>query len=294
MTSIPTAPNAISWQNIYNVVNRRPTINDPIIPGTNISLGGFGGTLWSDRTSVPFPPQPISILTHFSGKSLAGGADRIPVEPFTTISLNTDTHENNYSVSYNDNGKNPAPFYFTDSGGDRSQYGSNENFYITFYSTYGLRLWVHSGGFNTFDFEEFSYSQYDRLGIQVSKLDEESLENFQSSPNSSTGILYPWLQTSTSKTPPWSQSFGGGRYNSFASLNGYIFPSNTRRAEQLGLREGVSLDLNFKVIRFYFSSDGGSQRNGWYFSVYPLSLDDDGGGGGGGGGGGLDPPKEIR
>ena len=82
MTSIPTVPNAISWQNIYNVVNRNLNINEPIIPGTNVSLGGFGGTIWSDGTSVPLPPQPISILTHFSGKSLAGGADRIPVEPF--------------------------------------------------------------------------------------------------------------------------------------------------------------------------------------------------------------------
>ena len=160
---------------------------------------------------------------------------------------------------------------FTDKYGFRVpyenyDYSSNENFYITFYSTNGLRLWVNSGAeLNYHDFEEMSYSQYDRLGIQVGQ-DEKSLANFSDPVNA------PWLQTSSTTTPPWSKSFGGSRYNSSASVNGWIFPATNRRAEQLGYQSGRSLDINYRCIRFYFSSDSSAQERGWYFSVYPLAA----------------------
>ena len=186
------------------------------------------------------------------------------IQPFRVIPLDKNTTGKNYNVVYTD----AAPFYFTDSGTDREDYTGGDNFNITFWSTAGLRFWVNSSsGLNYFDFEQMSYSQYDRLGFQVSNTGISGLVNFQSDGN----ITEPWLQTSANATPPWVKEFGGkGRYNTPAALNGYIFPANTRRAEELGLQEGRALDLKYTCIRFYFSADNFSQERGWYFSVYPL------------------------
>ena len=185
------------------------------------------------------------------------------ISPFDVVSLDKNTTGKNFSATYGE----PYPFYFTDSGGERDTrpYSSNENYYITFYSNTGLRLWVNSGPeLNYHDFEEMSYSQYDRLGFQVGQ-DEKSLVNFSDPVNA------PWLQTSSSTAPPWSKNFGGSKYNASASVNGWIFPSTNRRAEQLGYQTGRSLDINYPCVRFYFSSDGSAEERGWYFSVYPLT-----------------------
>ena len=185
------------------------------------------------------------------------------ISPFDLVSLDKNTTGKNFSATYGE----PYPFYFTDSGGERDTrpYSSNENYYITFYSNTGLRLWVNSGPeLNYHDFEEMSYSQYDRLGFQVGQ-DEKSLVNFSDPVNA------PWLQTSSSTAPPWSKNFGGSKYNASASVNGWIFPSTNRRAEQLGYQTGRSLDINYPCVRFYFSSDGSAEERGWYFSVYPLT-----------------------
>lgn len=288
MAQIPTwdSGSGIKWSDIYNVVNGR-ALGTVVSPGTGVDISDFAGQTWAPpglQVPAATTGSNISIKTYFSGNSLPGGGgdypgDAKPVEPFSTVAMDEETHRCNFKVEYTA----AKPFYFTDSGRDRENYNSNDNYYVTFYSPTGLRFWIHSGGFNYMDFEEFSYSQYDRLGIQVSNTDEKALENFQSTPTSTASVLYPWLQTSSSRSPPWGSSFGGGRYNATKSLNGYIFPSNTRRAESLGLREGVSLDLNFNVIRFYFSADGGSEKRGWYFSVYPLPK----------GGEPGDPGKEI-
>jgi len=194
------------------------------------------------------------------------------ISPFDVVSLDKNTTGKNFSATYGD----PYPFYFTDSGTDSNDYSSNENYYITFYSNTGLRLWVDGGitEFNYYDFEEMSYSQYDRLGFQVGQ-DANSLVNF------SDPINAPWLQTSATTTPPWSKSFGGSKYSSSASVNGWIFPSTNRRAEQLGYQSGYSLDINYPCVRFYFSSDSSAQERGWYFSVYPLAEKEK-----------EDPPKE--
>ena len=192
--------------------------------------------------------------------------DTTAISPFETIALDKNTTGKNYSITFGD----ATPFYFTDSGTDRGDYSGDENFSITFWSTAGLRFWIHSSaGHNYHDFEKMSYSMYDRLGFQVSNTGESGLVNFQSDGN----ITEPWLQKSTTATPPWSKDFGGSRYDSRDSLNGYIFPADTRRSEELGLQEGRAMDVNYKCIRFYFSSDGYSHERGWYFSVYPLTED---------------------
>jgi len=205
--------------------------------------------------------MPVTYIPFIkAGSTFPPGTKAISI--FDVISLDKNTTGQNFSATYTDE----LPFYFTDSGTDREDYSSNENFYITFYSTNGLRLWVNSGPeLNYHDFEEMSYSQYDRLGFQVGQ-DEKSLVNFSDPVNA------PWLQTSSSTAPPWSKNFGGSRYNASASVNGWIFPSTNRRAEELGYQTGRSLDINYPCVRFYFSSDGSAEERGWYFSVYPLAA----------------------
>ena len=285
MAQIPiwNSGTGIKFSDIYNVVNRI-ALGTPVPSGTGVDISDFAGQTW-EAPGITVPGATagadISIKKYFSGNKLPGGGDypgdSKPVNSFDTIALNEKTHRCNFKVEYTDKA---LPFYFTDSGGGEDDYYSNDNYYVTFYSPTGLRFWIHAKDkkgteFNYFDFEEFTYSQYDRLGIQVSNSNDEDLENFQSTTasgkNLDGSVLYPWLQTSSNKTPPWSSSFGGGRFDSSRSQKGYIFPSNTRRAERLELEEGVALDLNFKVIRFYFSADGSSEERGWYFSVYPLS-----------------------
>ena len=204
-------------------------------------------------TYIPFVKAPSSFPP-----------DTKAISPFETIALDKNTTGKNFSITYTD----PAPFYFTDSGTDREDYSGGDDFNITFWSTTGLRFWIHSsGGHNYFDFEKMSYSMYDRLGFQVSNTGESGLVNFQSNGN----ITEPWLQKSDTESPPWSKSFADGSYKAAGSLNGYIFPADTRRAEELGLQEGRAMDINYTCIRFYFSADNYSQERGWYFSVYPLT-----------------------
>lgn len=182
---------------------------------------------------------------------------------YDTIALDNNTTGKNFSCTWTDH----APFYFTDSGTGEGDYGDGDDFSITFWSTAGLRFWIHSnGGHNYHDFEKMSFSMYDRLGFQVSNTGEKGLVNFQSDGN----ITEPWLQKSASSKPPWSRSFAGGSYRDPDSLNGYIFPADTRRSEELGLQEGRAMDVNYTCIRFYFTADNYSQERGWHFSVYPL------------------------
>ena len=117
----------------------------------------------------------------------------IHLSPFEIVSLNEETHMQSYIIDFDDKKHH---FYFTDSGGHQSDYSNNENYYITFYSNAGLRLLVDGNNSSYFDFEELSYSQYDRLGFQVGQTDELSLENFQTSPYSMSEIPINWLQTS--------------------------------------------------------------------------------------------------
>jgi len=271
--SIPNAP--IKFSDIYNVVNG--SIHNG---STSINISDYIGQVWSDNTSVP--GGDISIETHFRGKSMPSGGPEYPpgiidIKNFETIIFNAESNGKNYKY---DPGSN-LPFYFTDSGGSKSNYSSREKYYITFWAPNGLRFWVNSSeGFNYFQFEKMSYSQYDRLGLQVSNNGTEELINFQEGSKNPTE---PWLQTSSTlqiswdtveNQPPirgaWSTSFGGERYDSKGSKNGYIFPATTTRAEELGHEKDRALDINYTCIRFYFDSDGYSESRGWYFSVYPI------------------------
>ena len=180
----------------------------------------------------------------------------IIVSPFSEIRLDQTTTGQDFFVEDN------TTFSFTDSGGDIFNYGSWEDFYITFSSNNGLRLILNE----PFEFEHHAYGMFDRLGIQVSNSGIESLQNFQSSPDH---LATPWLQTSNYSTLPWDISFGGGHYASEESNYGYIFPKDNARAFELGLTSS-HLNLEFSTIRFYFYSDGSIVDKGWDFTIMAL------------------------
>jgi len=140
---------------------------------------------------------------------------------------------------------------FKDSGNDNN-YGSNENYKITFDAQAG-GTWTLT--FNSFTFEHAASSMYDRLGIQTSS----DGSNF-------TNATVSWLQTSATSTPPWSSSFGGASWNSTSSTNGYIVPENTTRAILLGWDQ-QPLTINARYIRFTFYSDSSSTDPGWDISL---------------------------
>ena len=126
---------------------------------------------------------------------------------------------------------------FRDSGGVPNDYTSNQSYDITFDAGVG-NTWEmvvtdcefeHSG----------SGSMYDRLGIQ----------------QSNDGITYsnvsiPNFYQSSNSTPPWSATRS-------STTNGYIFPTTEASIA------GLTILINSRFIKFYFFSDGSSNRAGW-------------------------------
>ena len=136
---------------------------------------------------------------------------------------------------------------FKDSGND-SNYSSSENYKITFDAQEGGN-WNLT--FNSFEFEHNNSSMYDRLGIETSDLGGVF-----------TNVSIPWLQTSATSSTPWSTSFGGSRWDSASSKNGYVVPENTTRAILLGWNQ-QPVTINARYIRFTFYSDSSSTDPGW-------------------------------
>lgn len=143
---------------------------------------------------------------------------------------------------------------FRDSGGTGGNYSPNELYDYTFENTSGNGFEIDVGAFS---FEQYTYNQYDRLGIV----------------ESSNGITFnnvtiSWLQTSATTTCPWSSSFGGSAWNSTSSRNGYIFPSNNARAISSPLSwNGSNIVINQPYIKLCFSSDNSSQFPGWDLKI---------------------------
>jgi hypothetical protein len=147
---------------------------------------------------------------------------------------------------------------FTDSGAGGS-YNPNENYSITFDAGSGYTV---NMTLNSFAFEHTTSQMYDRLGVQTSN-DGISFTN----------TTIPFFQTSSTTTPPYSTSFGGGSWNSTASKNGWILPKDTARAILLGGVPGntfpVTLTFPSRFVRFYFFSDGSAQDDGWNITLQP-------------------------
>ena len=146
---------------------------------------------------------------------------------------------------------------FVDSGDTGGDYTSNENYSITFDAQQGYTINI---SVTDFRFEHTTYRMYDRLGVQGSN----DGVNF-------TNLSVQWLQKSATSTPTWSSSFyGSNSWNSTGTDNGYIFPKDTSRA--ILLSSGtfpVTINTNYRYIRFYFRSDTSVNDDGWDMTLTP-------------------------
>ena len=171
-----------------------------------------------------------------------------PVPPLSEVLLTNDTTNGQSNMI------STQEINFRDSGGVGGPYSSNEEYAYTFNNTSGNGFEIDVGNFS---FEEFSSSQYDRLGI-IESNDNITFNN----------VTVSWLQTSSTSTCPWSSSFGGSSWNSISSYNGYIFPSNNYRATSSPLNwDGSNIVINKPYIKFCFFSDGSSQFPGWDLKI---------------------------
>lgn len=126
---------------------------------------------------------------------------------------------------------------FRDSGGLPNDYAPNESYNITFDAGVG----------NTWEMKTITCSfehsgsgiMYDRLGLQ-SSADGVTYQNVS---------LSDFYQSSTT-TPPWSTTRS-------STTDGYIFPTDQTNIAN------VTYTINSRYIKFFFSSDGSSQRPGW-------------------------------
>ena len=147
---------------------------------------------------------------------------------------------------------------FRDSGGIGGPYASNENYRYTFENTTG-------SGFELtvvdFQFEQYSSSQYDRLGWLES-----------STGSTYANVTVSWWQTSLDPVCPWSRSFGGTQWNSTGSYPGYILPATVSRAQSSPLNwDGTSkVMINQPYLRACFFSDGSSNWPGWDITIKAL------------------------
>jgi len=148
---------------------------------------------------------------------------------------------------------------FTDIGGG-GNYTPNNDYTITFdaKSGYTVKMTI-----NSFGFEHSSFAMYDRLGIEVSN-DGVNFSNF-------SGI--PWMNKSSTSTPPYSTSFAGGSQASSGSYgtDGYIFPDNEGQAQTYDPSAvfPYEFETSFRFIRFHFISDGSSNDEGWNITLQP-------------------------
>ena len=152
---------------------------------------------------------------------------------------------------------------FFDSGNSGSDYGTNENYQITFdaQSGYTANIIV-----NDIEFEAGGNNrQYDMLGVQGSN-DGVSFVNLSES----------WLQSMEESIFPWGFStfganYAGGDWDDAGSNNGWVFPSTSTRATTLGSGGMPSNTINtgYRYIKFLFRSDFSSQRLGWDMSLSP-------------------------
>jgi hypothetical protein len=150
--------------------------------------------------------------------------------------------------------QNAGSYRFLDSGGDKSDYDTDENYNMTFAAANVGDTWTitpESWGF------ENSPNMIDRLGIQTSP-DGVTWTNASVS----------WMFTSTTHEPPWSSSKGD------PELNGWIFPAtDTISPSPGGTWDGRPVTLEFQYIKFIFWSDASVGDVGWDLnvtsSVYP-------------------------
>ena len=162
------------------------------------------------------------------------------------VSLTRDTTGQTYSLA---TGQGCT---FTDSGGDASDYSSNENYTVVFDSG---PTGAFSVLFNSFSFEHTNSQAYDKLLIRGSRDGVEYDE-----------VSIRWMQ-SMSSTSSASTSFDGSSWESISSDNGWVLPKDVARAISLGFDQSVPTIFSRRYISFTFYSDASATMPGWSIQV---------------------------
>ena len=166
---------------------------------------------------------------------------------------------------------------FQDSGGAGGNYSINESYDITFDAGPGETIKIIIDASSSWQFEHSTFALYDRLGFQTSSNPFTAFNN-----GNITG-----MEQSSTPAADWSQS-----YLSPSPSAGYIFPEVFDGAVPFVFSathlignptandDGVQMDLaavnggtpkvydtGTRYIKFYFTSDGSPNFDGWNFIV---------------------------
>lgn len=196
-----------------------------------LSVQGYTGT-YNNHTDEPYAPSATSDPTYVPSVE----------DPATeTILLDSSTSGNEYPVTNNTT--------FHDAGGAGLDYNNNQFDPVTFYAEEGETVVMTV---NDITFEHSSTQMYDRLSFEVSN----------------DGITYqtidlPGFQKPANTSFPYSNSFGGPSYNSSQSYPGFIFPGTSAKFTELGGTLGAPINLGYRYVRFWFTSDSSATEPGW-------------------------------
>lgn len=163
---------------------------------------------------------------------------------------------------------------FQDSGGAGGNYGNGETYDITFDAGLGETIKIIIDASSSWQFEHVAFSLYDRLGFQTSSdgitFNNGNITGMEQSANSSA----PW-STSYDTQPAgyiFPKQFDGS--SPFAPSPTHLLgnPTANKDGQQMDL-SGVNggtpkvYDTGTRYIKFYFTSDGSSNFDGWNFIV---------------------------
>ena len=183
---------------------------------------------------------------------------------------------------------------FRDDGGN-SNYSNNVEYGVVFdvgdsSDIPGTRYMIMNIQNFEFERQSFSFSQEDRLGIQVSN-DGINYQNFDTLQDPVTGIN--WMQHMDNDNPPWDSDFDGGGawYSAPALADGYVFPVSDARAADINggnppnsatpvsvlnkdipiTSDGTTTGTPWRYVKFIFFSNSSAsfQNDGWDMTLTP-------------------------
>ena len=218
------------------------------------NYGGTGAISVSNIGTLPAQQQIVGInLNDVS----AGGTAQVLTNGFGTCRRTSVSLPSTNSVALTNTtngtiGTLTNQTTFTDSGGTGGNYGSSQNYSITFDAGAGRTI---NFSITSLSFEHTNTRLYDRLGFQTSN-DGVNYSN----PNL-TGF-----HTTNVTTPPFGSYYvnNGTRGNDTA---GNVFPETTAVLEGAG--GSLTQNTGARYLRFFFFSDSSAQEPGWNITLSP-------------------------
>ena len=218
------------------------------------NYGGTGAISVSNIGTLPAQQQIVGInLNDVS----AGGTAQVLTNGFGTCRRTSVSLPSTNSVALTNTtngtiGTLTNQTTFTDSGGTGGNYGSSQNYSITFDAGAGRTI---NFSITSLSFEHTNTRLYDRLGFQTSN-DGVNYSN----PNL-TGF-----HTTNVTTPPFGSNYvnNGTRGN---DTTGNVFPETTGVLEGAG--GSLTQNTGARYLRFFFFSDSSAQEPGWNITLSP-------------------------